>query len=121
MEATGNYKIKLNLSNYLGAHIRQLDNENDEEEAYMCIPIKRNGFICGVNNKVTSYLSMRIPRIPLFNGWTHTVCVSVNQETLENARFMGYDFNIMGNARPDFKSISGTRPRNGYVRREENE
>lgn len=115
---TGNYKLKVTLSDYLGAYVKDMENENGEDEPYICIPLRRNGFIVGPTKKIYAYLLMKIPRIPLFNGWTHTVLMHAAQDVRDMVKAMGLTFPIIGKARPLYTdSAATTKKKKTFVRR----
>ena len=115
---TGDYKFKIILSNFLGAYVKDMENENGEDEPYICIPLRRNGLIVGATKKISVYMLMKIPRVPLFNGWTHTIIMHATQTTREMVKAMGLSFPIMGNARPVYAdSATATKQKKTYVRR----
>ena len=38
------YLLRLNMSNFLGAYVKEMENESGVDEPYLCLPIQRNSF-----------------------------------------------------------------------------
>ena len=55
------YLLRLNMSNFLGAYVKEMENESGIDEPYLCIPIKRNSFTLYPDRPVTLTFTPKKP------------------------------------------------------------
>ena len=93
------YLLRLNMSNFLGAYVKEMENESGVDEPYLCIPIKRNSFTLYPDNRVISFLRMYVTPFDMHTGWPYSLAVSPNRDGIDFLQSMGYKYAVMGNAK----------------------
>ena len=93
------YLLRLNMSNFLGAYVKDMENESGVDEPYLCIPIKRNSFTRYPDNRVISFLRMYVTPFDMHTGWPCSLAVSPNRDGIDFLKSMGYKYAVMGNAK----------------------
>lgn len=83
------FMINVNLTHFIGAQIRELENDHGRTEKYVCIPMQANG-IKQFKNDAYINLSMFESNRPLDNGWTHAVSVFMVKDMIDKLRLQGY-------------------------------
>ena len=93
------YLLRLNMSNFLGAYVKDMENESGVDEPYLCISIKRNSFTLYPDNRVISFLRMYVTPVDMQPGWPYSWAVSPNRDGIDFLQSMGYKYAVMGNAK----------------------
>ncbi len=97
--ANGNYILKLVLSNFHGAQIKMVENENGDLEECVCIPLERNDLKKNRKNQVTAYAFMTKSMVANMYGWTHYLKQKVNPNHLKKMDSLGLSTIYLGNGK----------------------
>lgn len=95
----GNYILKLVLTNFFGASIKSIENENGDMEECVCIPLDRNNLKKNKRNQVTAYSFMTKTMTANMYGWTHYLKMKVDPNFLKKINEQGFRCPYLGNAR----------------------
>lgn len=95
----GNYILKLVLTNFLGARIQSVENENGDMEECVCIPLDRNDLKKNRRNQVSAHAFMTKTMVANMYGWTHYLKMKVNPNFLKRINELGYQCPYLGNAK----------------------
>ena len=94
--------LRLELTSFFGAQIKEVENENGEKEECVCIPITRNNLRKGKTGKVSSYAFIN----PMYKanpyGWTYYVTMKASRDFVNEKAKLGYRMPILGNMRQSF-------------------
>lgn len=92
------FLINMNLTHFLGAQVRELENDNGRIEKYVCIPMNINN-IKQFKNDAYINLTMFESNRPLDNGWTHAVSVYMPKDMIDKLKQQGYKPPFIGKAK----------------------
>ena len=93
------YLLRLNMSNFLGAYVKDMENESGVDEPYLCIPIKRNSLTLYPDNRVISFLRMYVTPFDMHTGWPYSLAVRPTGDGRGFSKSRGYKSAVMGNAK----------------------
>ena len=95
-----NYDIAIKLSNFFGAKIMTIENEEGYFEECLVIPLERNGLKPSPSKNVYANVYMTKTMNGCVKGWTHYLRMKVNKATYSKLKSLGYDIPYLGNAKP---------------------
>lgn len=117
-----NYKIRINLTSFLGGKIVHLDNDDGIPEKGVFIPIERNGLFVNADKKVIATCFANESYTLSEKNMSHYIALQVPRSQLEKLKSMGYEPPKLGGMYPangfalNQKAING---RSGRVKLEE--
>lgn len=92
------YLINMNLTHFLGAYIKEMENEGGNIEKYVCIPMNRNNINVFKSDAYVN-LTMNEKNTAMDNGWTHSISVYMPKDVIEKLSLMGYKPPFIGKAK----------------------
>lgn len=95
-----NYTLQLKLSNYIGAKIVQIEDDEGFIEDCLVIPIKKNDLSVSKSNNVYAKLFMTKSMNGTIKGWSHYLRMKVGREAYNKMLELGYSVPYLGNAKP---------------------
>lgn len=99
VKGSGNYIVKFVLTNFFGASVKMVENEDGELEECVCIPLERNDLKKSNKGRVSAYFFMTKTQVANMYGWTHYLKQKVNPAFLRKINKMGYSMFYAGNAK----------------------
>lgn len=94
-----NYVLKIVLTKFIGAQIKDVENEEGVLEECVCIPLKRNNLKKNPKNHVCTYLFMNKTAKVNQYGWTHYMKMKVDPVFLAKMKDLGIENPFIGNAK----------------------
>lgn len=94
-----NYIIRIVLTNFLGARIAQVENENGDMEECVCIPLERNNLKKNKRNQVSAYSFMTKCDAANAFGWSHYLKLKTNPDFVKRCDELGIKTPYLGNAK----------------------
>lgn len=92
--------LKIVLTDFLGARVEKIMNENGNYEEFVCIPVNRNGLRIGRTGKVSAYGFVSKTRNANLNEWTHYIKLKCKPEFVAKLDSLGYKVPYIGNLKP---------------------
>lgn len=92
--------IKLVLTSFRGAQVKDIITENGDLEKCVCIPLDRNGLVEGKTGKVNVYAFVNKTRNSNMHGWTHYLKQKVSPIFVKKINELGYEVPYIGNMKP---------------------
>lgn len=92
--------LKFTLTNFLGARLDEVMDEEGNMEKCVCIPIDRNNLRVSTNGKVSAYAFVNKTRNANQYGWTHYLKLKLNPNFVQKINSLGYDAPYVGNLKP---------------------
>lgn len=93
------YILRVVLTNFLGARVVEVEDENGDICPHVCIPMYKNNLKKGNNGSVSAYLFMTKSTIPDRFGWTHYLKPKTSTAHVQKINEMGYKVPYVGNAK----------------------
>ena len=97
-----NYTLTLKLSNYIGAKIMPIENDEGFIEDCLVIPIDKNDLYVSKNKNVYSSLFMTNTYNGNLKGWTHYLRLKMCGDKYRKLLSLGYDVPYLGNGKPSW-------------------
>ena len=94
-----NFVLKFVLTNFLGANISYVENEEGELEECVCIPLERNNLKKNSKNQVSAYAFMTKTMSVNKFGWTHYLKMKIDPNFLKKINKIGLKNPYLGNAK----------------------
>lgn len=95
-----NYDLAIKLTNFFGARLMPIENEDGFLEECLVIPLERNGLKPSPSKNVYANVYMTKTLNGCIKGWTHYLRMKVNKPTYSKLKSLGYDIPYLGNAKP---------------------
>lgn len=95
-----NYDLAIKLTNFFGARLMSIENEEGSFEECLVIPLERNGLKPSPSKNVYANVYMTKTMNGCVKGWTHYLRMKVNKTTYSKLKGLGYDIPYLGNAKP---------------------
>lgn len=95
-----NYTLQLKLSNYIGARIMPIENDEGFLEDCLVIPIDVNDLCVSSAKNVYAQMFMTKTLNGNLKGWTHYIRMKVCGERYRKLLSLGYEVPYLGNAKP---------------------
>ena len=95
-----NYDLAIKLTNFFGARLMSIENEEGSFEECLVIPLERNGLKPSPSKNVYANVYMTKTMNGCVKGWTHYLRMKVNKNTYSKLKGLGYDIPYLGNAKP---------------------
>lgn len=92
--------LKFVLTNFLGARVDEVMNEEGNMERCVCIPLDRNNLHEGRTGKVSAYAFVNKTQNANQYGWTHYLKLKFNPNFANKVKELGYDIPYVGNLKP---------------------
>lgn len=92
--------LKFTLTNFLGARLDEVMDEEGNMEKCVCIPIDRNNLRVGDSGKVSAYAFVNKTRNANQYGWTHYLKLKLSPSFVQKINSLGYESPYMGNLKP---------------------
>ena len=95
-----NYDIAIKLTNFFGARLMPIENEEGFLEECLVIPLERNGLKPSPSKNVYANVYMTKTMNGCVKGWTHYLRMKVKKDTYAKLKSLGYEVPYLGNAKP---------------------
>lgn len=95
-----NYTVKLKLSNYFGARVMTVENDEGFLEECLVIPIEQNDIYVAKNKDAYCQVYMTKTMNGNLKGWTHYLRMKVGKARYKKLLELGYEIPYLGNAKP---------------------
>lgn len=92
--------LKFTLTNFFGAHIEDVMNEDGVMEKCVCIPIDRNNLRVGKGNKVNAYAFVNRSFVATADNWSHYLQLKSTADFARKMNGLGYKMPYLGNLKP---------------------
>lgn len=92
--------MKLVLTSFLGAQVKDVENENGDMERCVCIPIDRNGLRVGQTGKVSCYCFVNKTQNANRYGWSHWAKLKGSPAFVNKLKSLGFSLPYIGNLKP---------------------
>lgn len=99
-----NYDLVIKLTNFFGARLMPIENEEGFIEDCLIIPLERNGLKPSPSKNVYANLYMTKTMNGCVKGWTHYLRMKVCKKAYAKLKELGYEIPYMGNAKPSLWS-----------------
>lgn len=114
-----NYTVQLKLSNYIGAKIMDIENDEGFIEPCLVIPIDTNDLSVSKNKDVYATMFMTRTVNGNLKGWTHYLRMKAGRERYNKLKSLGYDMPYLGNAKPsswveNLKAMTNSKVKNDF-------
>lgn len=118
---SGNYIVKFVLTNFFGASVQLVENEDGDLEECVCIPLERNNLKRSKRNQVSAYFFMTKTQVANMYGWTHYLKQKVHPDFLKKINDMGYSMFYAGNAKDGHYVVHKNNHKQKFVKAEKYE
>lgn len=115
-DTSKNFLIRLVLTQFIGASIKMVDNEDGCLEECVCIPLERNNLKKTPNNNVNVYVFMNHTNKVNYYGWTHYLKMKISPVFLKKLKDLGMENPFLGNAKRENTIMDANLYANNYVK-----
>lgn len=95
-----NYDLAIKLTNFFGARLMPIENEDGFLEECLVIPLERNGLKPSPSKNVYANVYMTKTMNGCVKGWTHYLRMKVKKDAYLKLKSLGYEIPYLGNAKP---------------------
>lgn len=95
-----NYDLVIKLTNFFGARLMPIENEEGFMEECLVIPLERNGLKPSPSKNVYANVYMTKTMNGCIKGWTHYLRMKVRKDAYVKLKSLGYEIPYLGNGKP---------------------
>lgn len=92
--------MRFTLTSFIGAQVKDMENELGDVEKFVCIPLDRNGLKLTDNGNVSAYSYVNKNTNANIFGWTHAIRLKVSKDWYDKMKGLGYEPPYLGNLKP---------------------